>query len=64
MFAQVYSGGIQAVDGYIVSVEADVSDGLPFFNISDQYKLMSPDIAPVRKLPTIAPIYSGKVKLQ
>ena len=36
MFAQVYSGGIQAVDGYIVSVEADVSDGLPFFNISGQ----------------------------
>lgn len=36
MFTQVYSGGIQAVDGYIVSVEADVSDGLPFFNISGQ----------------------------
>ncbi len=36
MFTQVYSGGIQAIDGYIVSVEADVSDGLPFFNISGQ----------------------------
>ncbi len=36
MFTQVYSGGIQAVDGCIVSVEADVSDGLPFFNISGQ----------------------------
>lgn len=36
MFTQIYSGGIQAVAGYIVSVEADVSDGLPGFLISGQ----------------------------
>ncbi len=36
MFTQIYSGGIEAVEGYIVSVEADVSDGLPGFSISGQ----------------------------
>lgn len=33
MFTQIYSGGIEAVEGYIVSVEADVSDGLPGFPV-------------------------------
>lgn len=36
MFTQIYSGGIWAVEGFLVSVEADVSDGLPCFSISGQ----------------------------
>lgn len=36
MFAQVYSGGIHGVEGFLVSVEADVSDGLPGFYITGQ----------------------------
>lgn len=36
MFTQINSGGIRAVQGYIVSVEADVSNGLPSFSISGQ----------------------------
>lgn len=36
MFTQIYSGGIWAVEGFLVSVEADVSDGLPGFSISGQ----------------------------
>lgn len=36
MFTQINSGGIYAVKGYVVSVEADVSDGLPGFSISGQ----------------------------
>ncbi len=36
MFTQISSGGIRAVSGYVVSVEADVSDGLPAFSISGQ----------------------------
>lgn len=36
MFTQIYSGGIWAVEGVLVSVEADVSDGLPGFSISGQ----------------------------
>lgn len=36
MFTQISSGGIHAVKGYVVSVEADVSDGLPGFSISGQ----------------------------
>ena len=31
MFSKVYSGGLQGIDGYVVQVEADVSDGLPGF---------------------------------
>lgn len=34
MFTQINSGGIRAVKGFIVSVEADVSGGLPGFSIS------------------------------
>lgn len=34
MFTQINSGGIRAVEGFIVSVEADVSGGLPGFSIS------------------------------
>ncbi len=36
MFTLINSGGIWAVRGYIVSVEADVSNGLPGFSISGQ----------------------------
>ena len=36
MFTKVNSGGIWAVKGMLVSVEADVSDGLPSFSISGQ----------------------------
>lgn len=34
MFTKINSGGIRAVEGFIVSVEADVSGGLPGFSIS------------------------------
>ena len=36
MFTQINSGGIWAVEGVLVSVEADVADGLPGFSISGQ----------------------------
>lgn len=36
MFTQINSGGIRAAEGFQVSVEADVSDGLPGFSISGQ----------------------------
>lgn len=36
MFTQINSGGIRAVQGYVVTVEADVSNGLPAFSISGQ----------------------------
>lgn len=31
LFSKVYSGGLRGIDGYVVQVEADVSDGLPGF---------------------------------
>lgn len=33
MFSKVYSAAIRGIDGLIVSVEADVSDGLPIFDM-------------------------------
>lgn len=33
MFSKVYSAAIHGIDGLIVSVEADVSDGLPIFDM-------------------------------
>jgi magnesium chelatase family protein len=33
MFSKAYSAAIQGIDGLIVSVEADVSDGLPIFEM-------------------------------
>lgn len=33
MFSRVYSGGLMGIDGYLVQVEADVSDGLPGFSM-------------------------------
>lgn len=33
MFSKAFSGGISGLDGYIVSIEADVSDGLPGFSM-------------------------------
>ena len=31
LFSKVYSGGLRGIDGYVVQVEADVSNGLPGF---------------------------------
>ena len=31
LFSKVYSGGLRGIDGYVVQVDADVSDGLPGF---------------------------------
>lgn len=39
MFTQINSGGIHAVEGFAVSVEADVSEGLPGFTITGQLAL-------------------------
>lgn len=33
VFGKVYSGGLQGIEGYVVQVEADVSDGLPGFHM-------------------------------
>lgn len=33
MFNKTYSGGLTGIDGYVVQVEADVSNGLPGFNM-------------------------------
>ncbi len=33
MFSKAYSGAIHGIDGLVVSVEADVSDGLPIFDM-------------------------------
>ena len=33
VFSKVYSGGLQGIEGYVVQVEADVSDGLPGFHM-------------------------------
>lgn len=33
MFSKVYSGGLRGIEGYLVQVEADVSDGLPGFHM-------------------------------
>lgn len=33
MFSKVYSGGLLGVEGYLVQVEADVSEGLPSFSM-------------------------------
>lgn len=39
MFTQINSGDIRAVEGFVVSVEADASEGLPGFSISGQLGL-------------------------
>lgn len=33
MVTRVYSGGVHGVEGYIVNVEADISDGMPMFEL-------------------------------
>lgn len=33
LFSKVYSAGLQGIEGYLVQVEADVSDGLPGFHM-------------------------------
>ncbi len=39
MFTKINSAGIRGMDGFLVSVEADVSNGLPGFSISGQLAL-------------------------
>lgn len=39
MFTQINSAGIHGMEGFLVSVEADVSNGLPGFSISGQLAL-------------------------
>ena len=39
MFTQISSAGIRGMEGFLVSVEADVSNGLPGFSISGQLAL-------------------------
>ena len=39
MFTQIRSAGIRGMEGFLVSVEADVSNGLPGFSISGQLAL-------------------------
>ncbi len=39
MFTQINSAGIRGMEGFLVSVEADVSNGLPGFSISGQLAL-------------------------
>ena len=33
MLSQIYSFGLMGLDGYVVTVEADLSNGLPAFDI-------------------------------
>lgn len=39
MFTQINSAGIHGMEGFLVSVESDVSNGLPGFSISGQLAL-------------------------
>ena len=34
MFCKVYSAGLWGIDGFLVSVEADIRDGLPGFSLT------------------------------
>ncbi len=33
MFSQIYSAGVETIDGYVVTVEVDASNGMPSFDI-------------------------------
>ena len=33
MVTETYSGMVQGIDGIIVTIQADISDGLPVFNM-------------------------------
>jgi len=56
MFSKVYSAAIHGIDGLIVSVEADVSDGLPVF---DMVGLLGSEVKEARERVKIAIKNSG-----
>jgi magnesium chelatase family protein len=56
MFSKVYSAVIHGIDGLIVSVEADVSDGLPLF---DMVGLLNSEVKEARERVRIALKNSG-----
>lgn len=56
MFSKVYSAAIHGIDGLIVSVEADVSDGLPIF---DMVGLLGSEVKEARERVRIALKNSG-----
>lgn len=56
MFSKAYSATIQGIDGIIVSVEADVSDGLPLF---DMVGLLNSEVKEARERVRIALKNSG-----
>ena len=56
MFSKAYSATIHGIDGLIVSVEADVSDGLPLF---DMVGLLNSEVKEARERVRIALKNSG-----
>lgn len=56
MFSKVYSAAIHGIDGLIVSVEADVSDGLPIF---DMVGMLGSEVKEARERVRIALKNSG-----
>lgn len=56
MFSKAYSAAIHGIDGLIVSVEADVSDGLPLF---DMVGLLNSEVKEARERVRIALKNSG-----
>lgn len=56
MFSKAYSGTIHGIDGLIVSVEADVSDGLPLF---EMVGLLNSEVKEARERVRIAIKNSG-----
>lgn len=58
MFSRAYSAAIHGIDGIIVSVEADVSDGLPLF---DMVGLLNSEVKEARERVRIALKNSGFV---
>lgn len=56
MFSKAYSAAIHGIDGFVVSVEADVSDGLPVF---DMVGLLGSEVKEARERVRIALKNSG-----
>ena len=56
MFSKAYSGTIHGIEGLIVSVEADVSDGLPLF---EMVGLLNSEVKEARERVRIAIKNSG-----
>ncbi len=56
MFSKAYSGAIHGIDGLLISVEADVSDGLPIF---DMVGFLSSEVKEARERVRIALKNSG-----